>query len=105
MSGPIENRMVRYRYGPWDPAYFALLGSLIGRGLIVVLPGANGLHFKTTEQGENLARKLAATDSWHRTYEITKLLRQHFDLSGNNLKRFIYENFPDVVGKRWGEKL
>jgi hypothetical protein len=29
----IERRMVRYRYGPWDPAYYALLGSLLARGL------------------------------------------------------------------------
>src|SRR6266487_3413996 len=34
----IERRMVRYRYGPWDPAYFALLGSLLARGLIETVP-------------------------------------------------------------------
>ncbi len=28
---PIEQRMVRYRFGPWDPSYFSLLGSLLGR--------------------------------------------------------------------------
>ncbi len=22
----VESKMVRYRYGPWDPSYFALLG-------------------------------------------------------------------------------
>ena len=25
--------MIRYRYGPWDPSYYAVLGSLIGHGL------------------------------------------------------------------------
>src|SRR4051794_14211516 len=39
----VESRMVRYRYGPWDPAYFALLGSLIGRGLVVPVPDSRGI--------------------------------------------------------------
>jgi hypothetical protein len=30
--------MMRYRYGPWDPSYFAVLGSLVGRGLIEAIP-------------------------------------------------------------------
>src|SRR6266536_5471076 len=44
----IETQMVRYRYGPWDPAYFSLLGSLIGRGLIRPVPAARGIGYKTT---------------------------------------------------------
>lgn len=27
-DAPLEARMMRYRYGPWDPAYYAVLGSL-----------------------------------------------------------------------------
>ena len=37
----IEQRMVRFRYGPWDPAYYAVLGSLLGRGLIEAIPLAS----------------------------------------------------------------
>jgi hypothetical protein len=105
IGGAIENRMIRYKYGPWDPAYFALLGSLIGRGLVEVLPGSNGLHFKTTQQGSDLVRALAASESWHGIHEVTKLLRRHFDLSGNTLKRFVYETFPEIVGRPWGERI
>ena len=104
-GGAIENRMIRYRYGPWDPAYFTLLGSLIGRGLIEAIPGSNGLHFRTTQQGSLAVRMLVASESWRSVYDVTRLLRRHFDLSGNFLKRFVYETFPEVVGKRWGEEL
>lgn len=104
-GGAIENRMIRYRYGPWDPAYFALLGSLIGRGLVEVIPGSNGLHFKTTPEGSDLARMLVRSESWRSMHEVTRLLRRHFDLSGNSLKRFVYETFPEIVGKAWGEEL
>lgn len=27
-ESPLESRMVRYRYGPWDPSHYAILGSL-----------------------------------------------------------------------------
>jgi hypothetical protein len=48
-EGNIEQRMVRYRYGPWDPAYFALLGSLIGRALIIPVSHRAGVGYRTTE--------------------------------------------------------
>jgi hypothetical protein len=59
-SDNIETRMVRYRYGPWDPAYFALLGALKGRGLIVEIPARRGVSYKVTEQGSRTAARLAA---------------------------------------------
>jgi len=54
----IEQRMVRYRYGPWDPAYFALLGSLIGRGLVVPVSHRNGVAYRTTPDGHAVASDL-----------------------------------------------
>src|SRR6266545_1266556 len=55
----IEQRMVRFRYGPWDPAYYALLGSLLGRGLIEAIPQARFIGFRTTGAGQTLAKQLA----------------------------------------------
>jgi hypothetical protein len=57
----IENRMVRYRYGPWDPAYYALLGSLLGRGLIETVPEGRYVGLRTTALGAELASQLAET--------------------------------------------
>src|SRR5579875_4017843 len=57
----IEQRMVRFRYGPWDPAYYALLGSLLGRGLIEAIPHAHYIGFRTTARGHTLADTLAAS--------------------------------------------
>jgi len=101
----IESRMVRYRYGPWDPAYYSLLGSLIGRGLIVPILGSNGMGYRTSEAGAELAQRLANTDAWYQTAEVTNLLVKHFDLTGNSLKKFIYDHFPEVSDARWGEIL
>jgi hypothetical protein len=104
-SPDLETRMVRYRYGPWDPAYYALLGSLIGRGLVVVVPETRGLGFRTTERGSQLAARLGDDPAWASVAQRCKLLRDNFDLTGNTLKTFIYSHFPEVVGARWGDQL
>ena len=101
----IEHRMVRYRYGPWDPAYFALLGSLIGRGLVEPVSVAAGVGYRTTDTGQGLAARLRAADVWDDTANRARLLRKHFDLSGSTLKEFVYEHFPEVGSASWGEPL
>ncbi len=101
----IENRMIRYRYGPWDPSYFALLGRLFGKGLVELVPIRGGLGFRTTDRGSELAARLAATEPWAESQVLVGLLKRHFDLSGTGLKSFVYEHFPEVAAANWGEEL
>jgi len=101
----IEGRMIRYRYGPWDPSYYAILGRLIGKGLVEVVPNNKGLSYRTTQHGSGLAKSLAKEDAWAETYARIKLLKSNFDLTGNALKEFIYKHFPEVVGASWEQKL
>lgn len=102
----IESRMVRHRYGPWDPAYYSLLGALLGRGLITTVPRPNYLGLKTTSRGHELAAELAATDVWAPVAARAKLLRRAFrDTRGTFLKNWIYEHFPEVTQATWGERL
>jgi hypothetical protein len=104
-EGNIEQRMVRYRYGPWDPAYFALLGSLIGRGLITPVSHRSGVGYRTTDEGSAAARDLAATDAWAEVAGRARLLKRHFNVSGTFLMKFIYEHFPEVSGASWHKQL
>ncbi len=101
----IEEQMIRYRYGPWDPSYYAILGRLIGKGLVEVAANQRGLSYRTTERGEQLSKDLAEEDSWTETSARIKLLKQNFNLTGNALKNFIYQHFPEVTGASWGDKL
>lgn len=102
----IEQRMIRYRYGPWDPAYYALLGSLIGRGLVSTVPQPRYIGLRSTEVGCELAAALAATESWAQVARNARVLRTEFATQrGTYLKDFIYEHFPEVAGSRWGEEL
>jgi hypothetical protein len=101
----IEGGMIRYRYGPWDPSYYATLGILVGKGLVRPIPTTGGIGYRSTEAGHSLAQKIAENESWADVAARTKLLRRHFDLSGTSLKDFIYEHFPEVAGASWGKKL
>jgi len=101
----IETRMLRYRYGPWDPAYFGILGSLIGRGLVVPVPTATGIGYRTTATGQQLASRIGSTEPWRNVVRSAKILKAHFDKSGSWLKEFIYQHFPEVVESSWGQTL
>ncbi|QNP68847.1 hypothetical protein IAG44_04850 [Streptomyces roseirectus] len=105
LTGAIEQSMIRYRYGPWDPAYYALLGALTGKGLIEPKHEDAVATYCTTRSGHDVARALAGTESWRPVRDRARLLRRHFDLTGTTLKDLIYETFPDIVEADWGTHL
>jgi hypothetical protein len=102
----IESRMVRYRYGPWDPAYYALLGALVGRGLITTIPQRNYLAFRTTELGHGVVAELKESETFQPMAARATILRRAFKTqTGSFLKKWVYDNFPEVTQASWGESL
>ncbi len=97
---------MRYRYGPWDPSYFAVLGSLVGRGLIEVVPaeGATALGYRTTSAGESLAGHFQEDGAFDEVAGRITLLRRHLDLTGESLKNILYD-LPEVADATWREEL
>jgi len=105
-DSPLESRMMRYRYGPWDPSYFAVLGSLVGRRLIEIVPAeaTNALGYRTTESGAGLAEHLKDDGAFDELIGRITLLRRHLDLSGETLKKMLYD-LPEVADATWHEEL
>jgi hypothetical protein len=101
----VEARMVRYRYGPWDPSYFAILGRLVGKQLILQVPERNGVGYKTTDKGREVAKLLRKEPAWEDMVVRLELLRRNFNLSGSSLKKLIYDAFPEVASAAWGQTL
>jgi hypothetical protein len=101
----IEAKMVRFRYGPWDPAYFAILGRLVGKGLVIPVPLSQGIGYKATDRGKEVAKGLDQEPAWEETVERIRLLHKHFNLQGKTLMKFIYDNFPEVTSSAWGDNL
>lgn len=100
-----ETKMVRYRYGPWDPSYYAIIGRLVGKRLIEPIPFARGIGYRATAQGLEVVRTLTAVEDWSVVQRSARLLKKHLDLSGTSLMSFIYKNFPEVTDSSWGERL
>ncbi|WP_157594792.1 hypothetical protein [Streptosporangium amethystogenes] len=78
-EAPLDARMMRYRYGPLDPSYYAVLGSLIGRGLIDVTPLSRGFGYRTSATGAELAASLHSDESFAHLADRLILLRRHLD--------------------------
>lgn len=99
---PLTERMVRYRYGPWDPQYFSVLGRLIGKGLVEPVPDRGGYSYRTTEKGARVVRQLVEDESYDTLVSRVALIREHLDWNGSRLKEFIYETFPEIANSGWG---
>jgi hypothetical protein len=105
-EGPLDSRMIRYRYGPWDPSYYAILGSLIGRGLVQIVPlaSSSGYGYRTSPSGQQVAESLRQDESFSNLDERLKLIRRYLDKSGTTLKGYLYE-IPEIADATWRESL
>jgi hypothetical protein len=95
----VESRMIRYKYGPWDNRYYALVGALVGRGLVEASLVDGRLSLAMTDLGRGAARELAATEVWRAAHARSALLKRWFDVPGNQLKKLIYRELPEVVDR------
>ncbi|MCE7010022.1 hypothetical protein LWC34_45530 [Kibdelosporangium philippinense] len=100
----VESRMIRYRYGPWDDRYYPMLGALVGRGL-AVFTGGRRFAARVTPRGRQLATQLSEVPEWRLTAARIRLLREHFDFSGEQLKSLIYEHLDDVAALAQGAEI
>lgn len=102
----IESRMVRYLYGPWDHVYYPTLAYLIGKRLIQVEPRRQAEMFRLTERGMDVADQLATDNSYLDLSERARIVNSLFHAyTGTGVKNFIYEHFPEIVGRQIGEAI
>jgi len=100
-AAPLQDRMIRYRYGPWDPSYYAVLGGLIGRGLIEPIPFRQGIGYRVTDRGRQLVAGLLEDDSWASVQRRAAATKTHLDLTGTTLKNLLYEAIPEMTNADW----
>jgi hypothetical protein len=102
----IEGRMIRFRYGPWDPRYRRWIALLVSRGLASTYHMGSTVHVKLTVAGEALADDFEARSEFAELGTRAKLVSQAVGSFGaKRLMNFIYEVIPELEGKRWGEKI
>lgn len=103
--GKVEAPMIRYKYGPWDDRYYAIIGALVSRGLLHYLPGRRGsVALAPTKTGHAFAAQLAAGDEWREIAERSKAVAESSSgLTGNGLKNLIYQRLGSLMERQFGE--
>lgn len=99
----VESTMIRFHYGPWDPRYYSFINLLVGRGLCEVNVKGRTVFIGLTQKGHETASKLSQQEEFTSIADRAQVLKKHFDISGGNLKTFIYETFPEIVSLKLGE--
>lgn len=97
----VEAPMTRYKYGPWDDRYYAVLGALIGRGLLRYTAARKGSVAVTpTANGRRLAAQLAAGDQWAEIADRGAAIAEaSAGMTGNALKDLIYQRLADLMDR------
>jgi hypothetical protein len=99
----VESHMVRYLYGPWDHLYFSVLAYLVGKRMIRIELDRGVEVFRIAPQGLRALEKLIASPQYAGFVERAKATASLFpNFGGTKLKTFIYENFPEVIGRQVG---
>lgn len=97
----VEAPMMRYKYGPWDDRYYAVLGALVGRGLIRYTRARKGsVAVVPTPAGRQLAGQLAAGEQWREIAERSAAIAEaSAGLTGTALKDLIYDRLADLMDR------
>lgn len=101
----VESQMVRYRFGPWDHRYRAILNTLVARGLASISIEGRMVVISATERGRITAATLAGEAAFEPYSRRAKLLKRHLDLGATNLMRFIYDTFPEILTLKPNERI
>ncbi|MCE7008195.1 hypothetical protein LWC34_36060 [Kibdelosporangium philippinense] len=97
----VEAPMTRYKYGPWDDRYYAVLGALIGRGLVRYTTARKGsVAVAPTAAGRRLAAQLANSGHWSEIADRGAAIADaSAGLAGNALKDLVYQRLADLMDR------
>jgi len=97
----VEAPMTRYKYGPWDDRYYAVLGALIGRGLLRYTSARKGsVAVVPTAAGRRLAAQLASSGQWGMIADRGAAIADaSAGMTGNALKDLIYQRLADLMDR------
>ncbi|WP_106195884.1 hypothetical protein [Umezawaea tangerina] len=103
LSAPthVEAPMTRYKYGPWDDRYYAIIGALIGRGLLRYTGARKGSVAVTpTPAGRRLADDLGNSQQWIDINDRSRAIAEaSANMTGNALKDRIYERLAYLMDR------
>ena len=101
----IESKMVRFKYGPWDFKYKRFLTLMFAKELITIRTSKRANFIGLTSEGIKISDKICEIDLYKDMLIRCQILKKNFDISGNNLKNFIYTSFPEILNLKYGVEI
>ena len=97
----VEAPMVRYKYGPWDDRYYAVIGALVGRGLVRYAKGKRGnVALSPTLNGRKLATQMISAPDWVEMGDRSNAIAAaSAGMTGNTLKDRIYQRLATLMDR------
>ncbi|WP_406224650.1 hypothetical protein [Streptomyces anulatus] len=97
----VESPMVRYKYGPWDDRYYAIIGALVGRGLLRYTRARKGsVALAATPEGRRLAEAMGAADDWKALGERSEAIADASSgMTGNAIKDLVYQRLDHLMDR------
>jgi len=102
----IEAKMIRFRYGPWDPLYRKWLSILAAKRLILIYSQGATIKVSLTTSGKDIADRLVAKPEFATLGARAKAVNLAIGrLTGTEAKNLIYQIVPELNGLKWGEEI
>ncbi|MGH2613232.1 MAG: hypothetical protein ACRDFB_09345 [Rhabdochlamydiaceae bacterium] len=100
----VESKMVRFRYGPWDPRYYQYLAILESQGLVNAKISNKTVEITITNKGFDVASNLSGIIDLSDFVARSKIINSQFGKIGaTKLKDMMYELVPELHDMRFGE--
>jgi hypothetical protein len=99
----IEARMIRFRFGPWDPRYRRWLCILVAKQLAVVYREGRTVKIQLTKRGIEVAKGLANTEIFQPLLGRAKAVNMAVGgMSSTRITEFVYQIAPEIKNMKWG---
>jgi len=102
----IEARMIRFRFGPWDPRYRRWLSILVAKQLAIVYREGRTIKIQLSTKGMALAGQLAETEAFKPLAERAKIVNSTVgNMPSTKITAFVYKIAPEIINMKWGNAI
>jgi hypothetical protein len=102
----IESKMIRYKYGPWDPNYRIILSILNSQDLLTIIDDNDSISIQLTDEGIRAASDLTTIKEFGDYVQRSKIIKSTFgSLPATKLKNLMYDLVPEISSAAMGEEL
>jgi hypothetical protein len=102
----IEARMIRFRFGPWDPRYRRWLSILAAKKLVAVYREGRTVKIQLSDKGMALAGNLAEAEAFKSLAERARIVNSAVgDMPSSKITAFVYKIAPEIINMKWGNAI